>query len=969
MDSRVVKMRRSSFIEGRARARWFCLRGLLVALVLGGPTLAFGQASAQIRGVVTDAQGAVLPGANVTLLNEQTGVSTLQVTGADGRYRFGGLPVGRFSVQAEMDGFQTLKVEGLVLTVGFNLPQDLRLEIAAVAETVIVTGETPLVQVESTEISSIVSQEQITQLPVLNRSYLSLALLVPGTSADVNRGFFESVQVGGGAAFNSTGNFVDGVTNNWVEDGEPRQDIPEDAVEQFKVANAQFKPEYGMATAGVIQTVTKSGTNNVHGTGYWYFRDKALNAIGEFEEEKPAYRRRQFGGSIGGPIVKDEMHFFGVFEATSEDRNYTVTTGRPDLYGAFHGTFPQTADKFLWMGRYDWAMNNANRLFATLHWQEQENICPACGGTQPAEAGFDWKIPRRSITVGHNWLPGPSRLNEFRFQHAWNAYFFTSPSGAPFWTSPGEFPAERFEGKLRRLSFPSFTWGQNFDEMGPEKRWEFKDSYTMVFEKHSLKVGGSYDYRPYQYESTFPLGAFTFGEDQFFDGSQQAIDNLRDPELFSATIGTTNRAKPTQYWYLFAQDDWQIKDNLTLYLGLRYERLVNCCNEEFDPAIYPAGSPPIPRFHDDLSGRGDPNNFAPRFGLAWDVSGEGRTGLNFGYGVYYGHVRIFRELGEFYNFVRHDVVISKPSYPDPYGGRDPFEFVSTEPPFITVVDNNYVQPYAQQFTLGFQHQINNDLALEVNGIYNLLVKEQKFRDINPVDPVTGIRPLPQFSTIRYVESTGNVQYRAFYLKLARRFSDNYQYVISYTLAKVEDNAPLGRYIDQFDKSVDFGYGNFDRRHALVASASVLLPYDIIFGGIFQYRSQLPFSAAAGRDLNGDGFGSDLVPGTTRNEGGRGLDLGAVNAYRALNGLGPINQIDNGRLAVLDFRVAKGFPVGSERRVELMLQVFNLLNTTNFGTVTARLNSGRVGNALSDSFGQFVAARDKRQIELAVKFIF
>ena len=164
--------------------------------------------------------------------------------------------------------------------------KDLRLEIAAVAETVIVTGETPLVQVESTEISSIVSQEQITQLPVLNRSYLSLALLVPGTSADVNRGFFESVQVGGGAAFNSTGNFVDGVTNNWVEDGEPRQDIPEDAVEQFKVANAQFKPEYGMATAGVIQTVTKSGTNNVHGTGYWYFRDRALNAIGEFEEEK-----------------------------------------------------------------------------------------------------------------------------------------------------------------------------------------------------------------------------------------------------------------------------------------------------------------------------------------------------------------------------------------------------------------------------------------------------------------------------------------------------------------------------------------------------------------------------------------------------------------------------------------------------------------------------------------------------------
>jgi Carboxypeptidase regulatory-like domain len=304
---------------------------LFVPLLLAWPAPAPGQGSAQISGVVEDEQGAVLPGATLTLRNQETGVTRTAVTEADGRYRFGALSPGRYSLKAEVDGFQALEIQDLILTIGFQMTQDLSLKLAALEETITVTGESPQVEIANTEVSSLITKEQIAQLPINSRSYLSLSLLVPGVSSDVNRGFFESVQVGGGSTFNSTRNIVDGVTNNWIEDGEPRQDIPEDAVEQFKVSNAQFKPEFGMATAGVIQIVTKSGTNSVHGTAYEYFRDKALNAKGVFEDEK---QQRANGHATGRSWLGYPLR---VFRRRSASPRRTLLLA-PDFFSRFLGS-------------------------------------------------------------------------------------------------------------------------------------------------------------------------------------------------------------------------------------------------------------------------------------------------------------------------------------------------------------------------------------------------------------------------------------------------------------------------------------------------------------------------------------------------------------------------------------------------------------------------------------------------------
>ncbi len=696
----------------------------VLAVLLWTPLL-FAQGTGEISGTVRDDQQGVIPGVTVTLRNVETGVTRVDLTTEEGRYIFRALPPGHYEMTAELAGFQTVRITGdLVIRIGFEMTRDIVMPIGSVAETVTVTGESPLVEVRSTEVGGVVSQSQINDLPINSRNYLSLALLMPGTTIDGTRSFFPTVNVGGAVTFNATGNILDGTINNWVEDGEPRQNLPEDAVLEFKVSNAQFDAEYGLATAGLVQVVTKSGTNAYHGTGFWYFRDKALNAKGVFEEEKPEYRRDQFGGSIGGPIVEDKMHFFFAAERTDVTEFYTVNTGLPQFYGVHEGTFEQPFFRNLYVGRFDWQVDQQNTLFARYAQEDETSTCGGCGGTVATEAGYDQETPRKSIVVGHTWLPGPDRLNDFRFQGAWNGYYI-APTGTEIWKDPGSFPPERINRLRQTFYFPSLTWGSSFDEVGPESRYEFRDTYTMNLAKHTIKLGGNYSYNKYFEENTGDvLGSWTFGTDQYFDPDDAAsLANLTDPVLFSASLPPINTKKPTQYVAFFVQDDWQLRENLVLNLGLRWERLINCCNEELDPSIFPVEVPLI-----DVSERGDKNNFGPRLGLVWDIEGEGTSVLRWGYGVYYGHVRTLGVLDEFRNFQQYSLEITNPSYPDPYQGRDPVEFIVSGPTNLTIVDNGYVQPYSQQYTLGFSRQLSPDFAIHLDGVYNFTLRDRKIRD-------------------------------------------------------------------------------------------------------------------------------------------------------------------------------------------------------------------------------------------------
>jgi hypothetical protein len=925
----------------------------------------FAQGTGQIEGVLSDEQGGVLPGATVSLRNDNSGVTRTIVTESDGRYVFPALSSGRYVLRVELPGFATQEVRDVVITIGLELRRDVTLKLQSVAETVTVRAEAPVVDTTKAEVSGVVTRQQIETLPINSRQYLSLALLMPGTTVDATRSFFATVNVGGSETFNGTGNIVDGTINNWVEDGEPRQDLPEDSVQEFKITNSLPKAEFGLAVGGVVQVVTKSGTNALHGDAFEYFRDKSLNAQGVFETTKPGYRRNQFGGSVGGPIITNRMHYYGAYERTAIDQFYTVSAPT-NFYAAVDGVFPQPAHRSLYFGRADWQISNAQNAFVRYLQEDELTLCVNCGGTTASNASFDQAVPRKSLAVGHTWIRSARQLNEFRFQYAYAA-FYGYPSGTSLFTNIGQFPATRTDRQTRAYVFPSLTYGSSYDDASPESRWEFSDTYTVNLSKHAVKFGGEYDYNTYTVDDAIGLvkGTYTFARDQYFNPNDPtSIANLKNPILFTATSAPVTTVDPSRYYVVFVQDDWKARPRLRLNLGLRWEYLWGPSNEGLNPNDFPVTLPYV-----DVTKRGHRTNFGPRTGFAWDVNGNGGTVVRGGWGMYFGHIRTLAAIEEYRNFHRLSITIPNPASPDPYQGQNPANFiVASKTPNITIAANDMRQPVAQQASVGISRNLGGDFAIHADALYNHTLYDYKTLNVNFANSATGLTvlgtpPLATFGRIDRVQSTSDLTNRQLYVKFEKRYSHRYQSMVSYTYTNSVDNAPLARYIDAFT-SFDVGPSNGERRHAVVASGSFLLPWDLTLGVVWTGRSQLPWSAAAGKDLNRDGFSSDLVPNTTRNSGSRDLNLGAVNAWRALNGLGPISAslIGSSRINIMDARLSKAFNF-SGRKVELLAQAFNLLNTKN---LQAQFGSGRIGNSLSPLFGSILSARPNRQGELALR---
>lgn len=937
----------------------------VATLILCTASTVAAQNTGIIEGVVTDESGGVLPGATLSLKNAETGAERSAISDVEGRYRFPALPPGTFTVRTELQGFNTEERQNITLTIGLTVRHDFSLKIQTLSESVTVVAEAPVVDVTRSEVAGVVTQKQIESLPINTRQYLNLALLMPGTSQDAVRVFYNNVNVGAGGSFYSNGFVADDVSNTWAEQGEPRQNFPQDSIREFKVNTTQFKAEYGLATGGLVTVVSKSGTNELHGNAFEYFRHKSLNAMNYFEQAKPNFDRHQFGVSLGGPIRRDRMHVFGAIERTVTDEFFTVATGQPALYAAVEGTFPQPRRVTLGSLRVDNSLSEKHNLFVKYAHEEEFSVCAGstCGGRNAANAGYDMEIPRRSAVVGHTWLVSDRLLNDFRFQYAYAAYQI-APTGTPIFKKVGEYTPERLARIQRRYQFPSLIYGGNYEALGPEHRWQFKDSVSLHVPdwggSHDWKAGIDFSHIPFSDDSQVNLnGTYQFGADQYFDpNSAASVASLQNPILFTMTAPPAYTSVPTQHLGLYIQDDWRPVDNLTINLGLRYDRQFGSFNENLDVARFRV---PIPFI--DVSQRGDANNFGPRAGFAYDFSGTGRTVIRGGYGLYYDNVRTLANFGEWRNLERYDIRITNPPYPDPFLGRDPILFASSAPANITVLSNdNFKSPYSHQSNIGFTRQLGATLAVHVDGVYTVVRDDRKTQNINLANAATGLRPYPEWGRVDLEESLSRANYRGLYVRLDKRASDRYQYLVSYSLVKSNDNAPSARFTNQADRELDWGPSNAERRHGLAASGAVLLPFEVQFGAVWTLRSSLPFSAVAGRDLNGDGFVTDWVPGTTRNQGSRDLDLQLVNAWRATLGLAPVTAdgIDSTRFTSVDLRASKSIPVGGSRRVEVLAQVFNTFNTVNFSALQ--------DNTSAATFGTASRAGAGRQAELGVRFI-
>ena len=950
---------------------------LLLTLGLSAPAAAQGERGV-IGGTVADAQGGVLPGVTVTARNISTGFTQTAVTEADGAYRFGALPLGTYEIKAELTGFTTATVTNLTLTINRELQQNITMGLSTLQESVTVTGQAPVVEVTKSEVSSVITQQQIEMLPVANRAAVTLALLLPGTSQDGSRPRRSNAQVGAGTLQFTTNSLADGTMNMSTKAGEPRQDFPQAAIQEFKVFTSQAPAEYGGRAGGVINVVTKSGTNTFSGEGYEFFRNKHMNQVDKFTRDlvdqglgSDRYQRNQFGAALGGPIVQNRIHFFIAEEYTQEKTSYVVNTGKPQFYGKYEGVFDGGLPNQEFFARADGQLTAKQSGFVRWAYQRAELQCEGCGG-RSANAG-NTLIPRDALVMGHTWVIGQRFLNEFRFNYA-QQHQYQSPSGVQYYKK-FDFSPERFVGTTSTYNFPSFQYGNDNFFLHHAMIREWRDDFSIAVSNHNIKFGADIQNNPLHEDSQGnPNGTWNFVNDQPFDENNLAA--LRGPvNNFTASFPGLIRYQPHHYYQVYGQDEWKVGAGLTLNYGLRYDLDTRIWNEyrRNDGSFYPRILPYV-----NFQNRGDDNNISPRVGFAWDVRNDGLTVVRGGYGRMFNTIMNGTPGAEETTLRQTSINIANAPYPDPYQGRSPASFASTAPPNINIVDDAMVNPYADTFSLGFSRQLGADMALNIDGVYtktnafNATVNINSPRQSSPgIAATPAVRTLPEWGRILQVQSIGEQDYRALLMRFEKRFSNRYQYTLSYTLSRVTDNSfgqtSTGNITDAYHPEWDEGYGNADRRHAFVGSGAYLLPHDITLGMVWTLRSTAPFSARAGRDLNGDGANTDFVPGTHKGQGNRDLDVALVNAWRAQNGFAPVDasKFSKNDFNRVDVRLSKAISLSGRRRAEFIAQVFNLFGRDNLGGIGSSFQT----NALSDTFGQLTTAQPRQQTELAVRITF
>jgi hypothetical protein len=967
------------------------IAALLLAFAIGVATSAKAQTTnGVIAGVVSDAQGGVLPGVTVTARNVDTGAMRNITTEADGRFRLAGLNPGRYELKAELQGFGVVTVPDITVAVGSETTRNVTMQVQGLQESVTVTGEAPVIEVSKSDVSGVITQAQMEMLPQATRQPMDLALLLPGTSQDAVRARKANSNVGAGAFTNGSALLVDGVWNKEGNTGEPRQDFPASAIQEFKVFVSQSPAEYGWTAGGAVSMATKSGTNSLHGEAFEFYRNKALNAIDPFFKEaglpKPNFSRHQYGVAIGGPIIKDKVHLFEAAEALQNNLYDNVVVRVPQFYGNMNGVFKSPEYNHMSFTRGDWQASQKQSLFVRYAWQISDFTCEGCSASSstPWFSGGGIKQKRYSWAGAHTWVLSSRVLNEVRGQFT-NYHFRQHPPGVEPQEDLFDSSPSRAAPLTAVYTFPSLSWGTSGNFYTRQISRELRDDMSITAGTHTWKFGAGAQELAVHGDNRPSLGTWTFSVDQPFNPSN--ISSFVPVAGSVRQFSTGNLVKlptftPNIMSNYYVEDEWKPAAGVTLNLGLRYDYQLSGFNQGLtldskDPVygipLFPTtgtAASLAPLVHFDK--RGDKNNFGPRVGFAWDVRNDTKTVVRADYGIYYNPMNLQITSAELNNYRQPTAIIANPTYPDPYGGRDPLTFVSTAPQNIQVMADNLENLQSAAYTGGVSQALSSVIALHVDGVYNKMTKVPMTIDINPRSGgTTGTRPLAQFARVLQAQSIGFMDYKALLVRLEKRLEHNYMYLVSYTLADTNGNVnnsggTQSVVTDSAHINYDEGPNNSDRRHALVASGSVMLPGDVVVGGIFTARSTMPFSAIAGIDLNGDGNVTDYVPGTTRSAFNRGSDaamLAAVNAWRGVNGLVAISPtFSTNEFYSLDLRASKAITLNASRRVELVAQVFNVTNRKNIvGSWTT--------NALSPAFGTSVSAAPMRQAEIGIRFAY
>ena len=951
-----------SIATSRPSRRRFFRAALVVAafaVALVPPAARAQLVGANLGGVVTDQSGGALPGVTVTVTNTGNGFQQVLVTEADGKFRAVALQPGVYEVTADLTGFSQQKRQ-ITLTVGADATLNLELGVGVLAETVMVSGSAALVEVTRSQPSSAVIGEQIAALPVLERNFLALAQLLPGAAPDQRPNRFSITKFGGAAdQRNSFTTIIDGGDIDDVIQGNPTINLSQDAVQEFKVFRNQFDAQYGNALTAVVAVVSKSGTNQVHGTGYFFGRDDALNAKNVFARTKPEYQQARVGGSAGGPLFRNRTFFFSSYEFNDvNDVRIIALPANNPFASAENGTFPSGRTNHLFNTKIDHRFNDRLSAFARYAFDDQF-ILRNSNTTSDSRQGDDYSTTHSIVGEG-------TAILSDRLVNSLRVHFLTQNVGTnTHSTAPGVTRPSIATG-------PAATWPQAF----PRKKTTVGETLYYTTARHDIKLGADYSYSTGSYESyANSTGQFTFTTDLPFDVNNRATWPIA---LVMQTPGKYSFA--SSQIALYAQDNWRIADRVRLNLGLRYDYDSDLRHENFYKGLIanPAYAG-IENFISDDRGN-DTNNLQPRVGATWDVFGTARLVARAGYGMYVTRNRPYFQMvtqdGTLSSAVRIEDPTRLSRYPDInaiLGGQSLSEFVSTGARSLYLLDDDYVLPYQHNFTLGAGWQITPIASLDID-----LVRGEGRKQLGSTDrnlPVSGAisaanpRPVSRFTVVKMIENFTDSQYDALEMQFRTRVRGTDSVQVSYTLSRT--------YLDGVTHFANFrgtqrtpqesGYSGQDTRHNLSIAASSSLPWGFELSGILKALSGAPYNIQAGFDVDGDGqTQGDRPAGLPITVGRADVDesLAIINTLRASRNL-PAVDPDLLKLepyVSLDARLTKSVDLPRGSSLQLFAEGYNLTNAVNFSSTPN-------GNINSTSFLVRATAADARQIQFGARFVF
>lgn len=904
----------------------YLILAMLVSLLL--PTPAHAQSlDIVLIGRVSDETGAALPGTTVVATNEATGIARTAISDAYGRYTLFNLAARTYTVRAELDGFAPSVRQAQTFYVGTTITIDFALTVSS-AEQVTVRGTLASIETTRNTLSRIVQQDEIDALPVIDRNFNDLAALAPGVT---KTGVYGGVDIGGNRDFQNAYQ-LDGVSVERHHVGDQRIAFAQDWVQEFQVLTSQFNVEFGQAAGGVLNVVSRSGGNDMAGRLYGFFRDDAWDAMPAFTTRKPPLNEHRMGVTLGGPIVKNRIFYFGGI-----DRYSTASSGIVrSTFASANGAFPSTDERTLSLAKVEMLVDADHTIRLRYNGHRQNTAGSSVGGISTEEHGRFSEVRASDIAGGWNWVMSPTRLNEARA--SWST---SVPKGGC------NFASRNAPGTWFERAYPGAQFGcpVNFGTVA-EHQLQFIDNLLWTRGSHDVKVGvqtswtrSNGDFR------NLRDGRYSFETDLAFSPS----DPLSYPFSFVMIDGPTVWDVSAWSVGMFAQDNWRITDDIALNAGVRYD---------VDGSLTALN--PLVRIDKGLRTiDGDLNNIAPRIGFAWTPLQNGkRTLLRVGVGVYYdqNHNNVATLLLLNNILVDRTIVVNanspllNPFWPDIARAksflanalaRDSAPELSLLGDFVASTNNvehDLRIPATRQISAGVAHEFRPWFNASADVVYTRGVNLYIIRNTN-LDPDTYQRLNPDYSLINSFGNGGASRYKALQLQAniipsARHFAK-----LGYTLATNRSNTSTtlsaGAATNPFDYSEDAGAADNDVRHAFTVNGSSSLPLGIQLAGILSYRSALPYSGTTTAPRpDGKPFGFRPEP---------------RNARRGDSALS------------LDVRVGKAVNVGLRRSATAFLEVFNVTNQLNYANYIETLTS--------TSFGQPTTAGPMRRLQLGIRLDF